>query len=57
MARTMPDLRQLNLGVNANNAAAIRLYESLGFKAFGHEAGAMLVDGVLHDEVHLSLRL
>jgi RimJ/RimL family protein N-acetyltransferase len=57
MARTVPDLRQLNLGVNANNNAAIRLYESLGFKAFGHESGAMLVDGVLHDEVHMSLRL
>jgi RimJ/RimL family protein N-acetyltransferase len=57
MARTVPGLRQLNLGVKANNAAAIQLYESLGFKAFGHEAGAMLVDGVLQDEVHMSLRL
>ncbi len=57
MARTVPDLRQLNLGVNANNSAALRLYESLGFKAFGREAGAMLIDGVLHDEVHMSLQL
>ena len=56
-ARTVPGLRQLNLGVNANNSAAIRLYESLGFKTFGHEPGAMLVDGVLHDEMHMSLRL
>ena len=57
MARGVPGLRQLNLGVNANNAAAIRLYESLGFQAFGHEADAMLIDGTLHDEVHMSLRL
>ena len=57
MARSVPGLRQLNLGVNANNAPAIQLYESLGFKAFGHEAGAMLIDGTLHDEVHMSLRL
>jgi ribosomal protein S18 acetylase RimI-like enzyme len=57
MARNMPDLRQLNLGVNANNSAALRLYESLGFKVFGHEAGALLVDGAVHDEVHMSLPL
>jgi ribosomal protein S18 acetylase RimI-like enzyme len=57
MARTAPGLRQLNLGVNANNTAAIWLYESLGFKAFGREAGAMLIAGTLHDEVHMSLRL
>jgi RimJ/RimL family protein N-acetyltransferase len=55
MARSVPGLRQLNLGVNANNKAAIRLYESLGFKAFGFEAGAMLIDGMLHDEMHMSL--
>jgi ribosomal protein S18 acetylase RimI-like enzyme len=57
MARTVPGLRQLNLGVNAQNTAAIRLYESLGFKTFGHEAGAMLIAGTLHDEAHMSLRL
>ncbi len=56
-ARNVPGMRQLNLGVNANNSAAIRLYESLGFQAFGREAGAMLVDGTLHDELHMSLRL
>ena len=54
MARGVSGLRQLNLGVNANKAAAIRLYESLGFQAFGHEAGAMLIAGTLHYEVHVS---
>ena len=56
LARSIPQLRQLNLCVNATNTKAIRLYESLGFKAFGHEVDALLVDGELHDEIHMSLR-
>ncbi|MGL6039794.1 MAG: GNAT family N-acetyltransferase [Deefgea sp.] len=56
LARTVPQLRQLNLCVNAMNSKAIRLYESLGFKAFGHELDALFVDGELHDEIHMSLR-
>ena len=56
-ARTVPDLRQINLCVNATNLAAIALYESLAFKPFGHETGALLIDGKLHDEIYMSLRL
>ena len=56
-ARRVPGLRQVNLGVNSNNAAAMQLYLSLGFKAFGHEIDAMLVDGALHNETHMSLKL
>jgi RimJ/RimL family protein N-acetyltransferase len=41
------------LGVNTENTAAIALYESLGFETFGVERGFMLVDGVLHDELHM----
>ncbi|MBS1200958.1 MAG: putative acetyltransferase YhhY [Proteobacteria bacterium] len=52
-ARAMPGLRQVNLGVNAGNVAARRLYESMGFVAFGLERGFMLVDGVLHDELSM----
>ncbi len=48
-----PGLRQINLGVNAANSAAIALYESLGFQTFGIERGFMQVDGVLHDERHM----
>lgn len=44
-------VRQVMLVVNSNNAAAIRLYESLGFRSYGCEPGALLVDGVLHDEL------
>ena len=52
-ARTMPGLRQVNLGVNAGNVAARRLYESMGFVAFGLERGFMLVDGVPQDELSM----
>ena len=57
LARSAPGIRQVNLHVNAGNVAAIRLYESIGFKIYGHETGAMLVDGELHDELHMCLRL
>ena len=57
LARTAKGIRQVNLGVNASNSGAVRLYESLGFKVFGREEGAMLVNGELHDEFLMSLQL
>lgn len=56
-ARRLPGLRQLTLCVNADNTGAIDLYRSLGFEAFGREPDALLVDGVLHAEIHMMLRL
>lgn len=56
-ARSVPEIRQVNLCVNANNENALRLYESVGFKAFGCEPGAMYINGELHDEVHMHLRI
>ena len=50
-AAAMPGVRQVNLGVNASNIAAIRLYEAMGFVAYGLERGFMLLDGQLHDEI------
>ena len=46
-------VRQVNLGVNANNTAAIALYKSLGFEQFGFERGFLLVAGKLHDEMQM----
>ena len=52
-ATSMTGLLQVNLGVNAANTEAIALYESAGFAAFGIERGFMLLDGALHDEIHM----
>lgn len=45
-----PELRQINLGVNAINPAAQALYESCGFRAFAYERNYMRVDGAFYDE-------
>lgn len=52
-AQSMPGVRQVNLGVNAANFAAMALYESFGFRSFGLERRFMQIDGELHDEVHM----
>jgi RimJ/RimL family protein N-acetyltransferase len=56
-AAWMPGLLQLTLGANTANPAAIALYESVGFEPFGLERGFLLVDGVLHDELHMALTI
>jgi RimJ/RimL family protein N-acetyltransferase len=43
--------------LTAADAAAIALYEAQGFVRYGLEPGALLVDGVLHDEVLMQRRL
>lgn len=57
LAHSVPGIRQVNLCVNANNNAAIDLYQLVGFEVFGHERGGMLVDGELHDELHMCFKL
>lgn len=57
LARSVPAIRQINLIVNADNQGAVRLYEAIGFKAFGREPDAGMVDGVLHDDCHMCLQL
>ena len=52
-ASRISGVRQVNLGVNATNTAAISLYQSLGFNAFGLERGFMMLEGALHDELHM----
>jgi GNAT superfamily N-acetyltransferase len=56
-ARSAEGIRQLNLTAYAANKSAIALYESLGFVTYGREPAAICVDGMLHDDVHMSLRL
>jgi ribosomal protein S18 acetylase RimI-like enzyme len=46
-------VRQVTLGVNAENDAAIALYSRIGFKSIGREPCFMLVDGVAHDEIQM----
>ena len=55
-ARSVPGVSQANLCVNAENTGAIRLYESVGFNAFGREPHAMQISGVFYDELHMSLQ-
>ncbi len=55
--RALPGLEQVTLSVTTSQAAAKRLYTSLGFERFGHEPNSIRVDGEFVDEEHLVLRL
>ena len=46
-------VRQVNLTVTAANVAALALYESQGFKAYGVEHAGLFVDGEFYDEIHM----
>ena len=46
-------VRQVNLGVNTKNTAAVALYGKLGFVQYGLERGFLLVAGELHDEYQM----
>ncbi len=47
-------LQQINLDVNAENQAAIRLYEKMGFIAFGREKNALFVNNKMYDTILMS---
>lgn len=53
VAKAWPGVRAICLSACAEQHAAVRLYERLGFKAWGVEPGMMHVDGRLYDEVHM----
>ena len=49
----MNGVLQVNRGVNVTNVDAIKLYEAAGLTVFGIERGFMLLEGKLHDELHM----
>jgi ribosomal protein S18 acetylase RimI-like enzyme len=56
-ARTIEGVEQVHLSVDATQAAAGRLYHSLGFESFGCEPRALKVGGRYIDEEYMVLRL
>jgi ribosomal protein S18 acetylase RimI-like enzyme len=50
-------LRLVQLSVTVGNDTARRLYESLGFRRYGIERRALLINGVLRDEELMALDL
>jgi ribosomal protein S18 acetylase RimI-like enzyme len=55
--RTVSGLRQVNLTVAVSQAAAKKLYTSLGFEEFGMEPGALRIGDESVDESYMVLRL
>ena len=56
-ARAKPGLRILRLTVTQGNEAAIRLYESVGFSAWGVEPMAILTPSGYKGKVHMAMQL
>ena len=55
--RAFPRVRQVGIGVNANNPAAIAVYTGAGFVAWGTEPRAIATIDGFHDEIHMVLML
>lgn len=56
-ARTLPGATQVTLSVSDATPAARALYESLGFRVWGTEPRALVVDGRAAEEHHMVLML
>ena len=56
LARARTRVEQVHLAVTANNAAAVALYEHLGFVRYGTEPRALRVNGRDLDEHLMVLR-
>jgi ribosomal protein S18 acetylase RimI-like enzyme len=56
-AATALGVRQVNLGVNTRNTAAVALYKKLGFVQYGLELGYLRVGSEFHDEFQMACRL
>jgi ribosomal protein S18 acetylase RimI-like enzyme len=49
----MEGVRQVLLTVTAGNDTALAMYEAFGFRVYGREPRALLVDGVFFDDLHM----
>jgi RimJ/RimL family protein N-acetyltransferase len=56
-ARDLPGIELVSLSTAAGNDAALALYRSRGFEAWGVEPDYLRAEGRSYDEVHLLLRL
>ena len=50
LARSLPGIEQVTLGVSSDNIPARRLYETLGFEVYGCEARALKIGDAYVDE-------
>lgn len=57
LAAARGEVEEVRLTVTAGNAAATRLYEGLGFRAYGREERALRLAGRDYDDVLMALRL
>jgi ribosomal protein S18 acetylase RimI-like enzyme len=57
LARALPGLEQIHLAVGTDQAAAQRLYKSLGFEAYGRDVHALKLGDSYVDEELMVLRL
>lgn len=57
VARRVPGLEQIGLTVTARNQHVVRLYEGLGFTAWGLQPRALVVAGQGYDALHMTLFL
>lgn len=55
--RSWPDMSAVLLSVSERSPAARRVYESLGFVAWGTEPDALRINGAPHAETHMRLAL
>lgn len=55
--RSFPEVRQVHISVNAENAAALRVYQGAGFVAWGREPRALRSELGFHDEIHMAMML
>ena len=53
-AASLQGVTHVSLAVTAGNEPAQKLYESLGFEAWGYEPAALIVDGVVYDEIPMT---